>query len=729
MNKLRKSIEKVQWQLRANALLKAFLMASVLGLLSFAFLDSEWVAVSLAGLVFMGLSYVFGAFAAQRESALAILHRNIDQMEYSLDLLSKNQLTIAEQLQLERLNQKVGNTTIPSVWKQNLIPFLGLLVFAVGIYFLSSYLPQHQITEENQPLISSSSPADRNERPALQLEKTSIHITPPPYTGLKPTKQREMDLSVMAGSQVEWNLDFNWTDDLQVDLVNQAGERLSFSSKDGSFSLREKALSSGIYSIQVFQGEEEHLRTPFHKIEVIQDKAPVIEPKQKEVYTYHSIRDEQRTTLSAKVSDDFLVTEVYLVATLARGSGENVKFRETRIPFEKTHFKSAQMERTLDFKALNFRPGDELYYYWAARDNRQPEANTARSETFFIKYRDTTAMSEAELTTMAVQVLPEYFRSQRQIIIDTEKLIAERGKKAEKAFNSTSNEIGYDQKLLRMRYGQYLGEEFESSAGGGDPMADGDGDLLEGFMHKHDQEGEHEPDHGHSHDHGHGHEHEETNSQSKDDGGLGNLLENFIHAHEDDEMNTFYEESTRGILKAALENMWQSELHLRMFEPEKALPYQNKALELLKSVQQKSRVYVRRTGFDPPPIKEAEKRLSGDLDKIHVQDLKTLEFDTEKTAQLAAKILGFLERETLAEADRQVVREFGNYWTVRMQTSGMDDWNQLISLQKLSSGEALSFDEKAKLQQKLTTFLKNQPRPKQSRGNKQLERNLWKNLP
>ena len=34
-------------------------------------------------------------------------------------------------------------------------------------------------------------------------------------------------------------------------------------------------------------------------------------------------------------------------------------------------------------------------------------------------------------------------------------------------FKSQSNEIGFDQKVLRLRYGQFLGEEFETSAGGG----------------------------------------------------------------------------------------------------------------------------------------------------------------------------------------------------------------------------------------------------------------------
>jgi len=59
----------------------------------------------------------------------------------------------------------------------------------------------------------------------------------------------------------------------------------------------------------------------------------------------------------------------------------------------------------------------------------------------------------------------------------------------------------------------------------------------------------------------------------------------------------------------ALEQMWQSELFIGLFEQRKALPYQEKALEILKDVQLKIRVYVKRTAYDSPPLNEEEKRI------------------------------------------------------------------------------------------------------------------------
>jgi hypothetical protein len=61
--------------------------------------------------------------------------------------------------------------------------------------------------------------------------------------------------------------------------------------------------------------------------------------------------------------------------------------------------------------------------------------------------------------------------------------------------------------------------------------------------------------------------------------------------------------------------MWNAELRLRTFKPQEALPYEYKALRLLKDLQQKSRAYVGKTSVKTTPLKP-EKRLTGELDKI-----------------------------------------------------------------------------------------------------------------
>ena len=132
-----------------------------------------------------------------------------------------------------------------------------------------------------------------------------------------------------------------------------------------------------------------------------------------------------------------------------------------------------------------------------------------------------------------------------------------------------------------------------------------------------------------------------------------------MHSHDDAETNTFYEQSTRSLLKMALEQMWQAELHLRLYEPEKAIPFENKALSYLKEAQQKARVFVKKTGFDPPPIKEKEKRLTGELTKFNVKQTISKEFFEAETRLLAATIIDILEKEKIGNSDKQKMLRLG----------------------------------------------------------------------
>lgn len=283
-----------------------------------------------------------------------------------------------------------------------------------------------------------------------------------------------------------------------------------------------------------------------------------------------------------------------------------------------------------------------------------------------------------------------------------------------------------------MRYGQYLGEEFETSAGGGNPMADGGENLLESFMHLHDQEGEHDHgDHGNEEHHPaeQGHQHEHEAKSGNDDGGLSELMEQYLHNHDDGEVNTYYEASTRTLLKMALEQMWQSELHLRLFEPEKALPFQNKALEYLKTVQQKSRAYVKKTGFDPPPIREEEKRLSGELKDLTDPAMKQLNYDQMEFQVLVAKVLGIVEKGKANPAEQETVRALGNIWTERMKHTGMQDWATLIDLQKLAAGDRLDAATQAKVKAKFLPLIANQQKMGPAyAAHSELETHFWKNI-
>ncbi|MBA4852735.1 DUF4175 family protein [Emticicia sp. BO119] len=736
MNQVKHIISGVRYQLYATALVTSALIAISLFLLLSAFSQSMTLSLTGGLIGFAVSAYFTGLFQDKQNDAVQFIHQNIDDAEYSLQLLTVSQPNIAEQLQLERLadklnNQKIPKAISPKIW----IPAVALLV-SIGVYLgypLLKAKPSEKIpgnrTQINQPAEKTITTPVFN--------KALLTITPPAYTKLPIRATNDLNASAIGGSILKWQLEFSHSQDLVVKLSNNRGEELAFKKLGEVFEHSDILQGSGLYAFKAYWKDSLIYQSDYYRLEATPDLAPKIDPGSKELYKYHFLKDPKTVQVSAKISDDFLVTQAFIVATVARGSGENVKFREVKLPINQANFKEANVSKSIDLKALNFAPGDELYYYWAAFDNKRPEPNYTKSDTYFIVYKDTSKTEEAEMATMAMNILPEYFRSQRQIIIDTEKLIAKRNKINQKDFNSTSNEIGFDQKALRLRYGQYLGEEFENSIGGGSALptdaSTETAELLKGFTHAHD-EGEHDHEDGEK-PHNDGHDHGTHNNAENDDP-VAAILKDYVHNHDDAETNTFYEQSTRSLLKMALEQMWQSELHLRLYEPEKALPFEKKALEFLKSAQQKARTFVKKTSFDPPPIKEKEKRLTGELTKFNEAFSYEKSFSQQQIERLVAEVLGIIdtkaETNKLNGQQKQKILVLGNYLSTKVMNSQLSNWSVLNQLQKLINDKDLTAAEKADLKAKLyqlTAISQSKGILNKSYiGEKKLEKAFWKNI-
>ena len=253
-----------------------------------------------------------------------------------------------------------------------------------------------------------------------------------------------------------------------------------------------------------------------------------------------------------------------------------------------------------------------------------------------------------------VDLVPEYFRSQRQIIIDTEKLLREKETIAAEDLKNRSNALGMDQKLLRLRYGKFLGEESETGVGG-----------------EHMDEDDHE---------------------KVAFGDVKALMDEYAHKHDIAEDATFFEPEQKRQLKAVLNEMWSSELRLRTYKIQEALPYEYKALRLLKDLQQKSRAYVAKTTLKTTKLK-LEKRLTGELDKI-IQPTQQATFEPidrlEEELKLLLSILeqrktgksfAYGDRELLRSGEKQLISVAANQPSLYLPA--------LKSLRKLSTATAV----------------------------------------
>lgn len=600
-------------------------------LLTYAFIglftaQPEWKIgiASMIGLIVASERTIHYKLLSLNHAAfIQFLNQRYPQLEESADLFLKDNsnLNLLQQLQLQKTLVKF-NALYPEIKLPNSI-LQSAIVFTAGVIFyfgLTAFVPKPIVGRDSH----FESPLENitgNAEPTIAIiNKLTIQITPPEYTSIKPFTAETPGIIIPEGSRVTWTAAFSSTIEESKILLSGKDSVTMKSGDSLNYSARSEISESGFYQVQ-WKDQNKKVTSDYYKIEVVKDQVPKLSIDNLAQFTQLSFSDKLSVSVKSTLRDDYGLSDASIIATVSKGSGESVKFREERLRFDspsKITGKEILGEITLNLNKLGLEPGDELYFYVEAFDNKVPIHNYNRTETFFIALQDTTTTTYVEDEGLGVDLMPEYFRSQRQIIIDTEKLLKDRKKITKQEFNSTSNELGYDQKVLRLRYGQFLGEEFEGAIGKVEienHEEETTESIIEKFGHAHDKENEHnlvaDKKNPVSHEH----------AGAKDPNEKEDPLEAFAHNHDDGEVATFFVQSVRAKLKAALSVMWDAELHLRLFNPETSLPYQYTALKLLKEISNDSRIYVHRTGFDPPPLKE-EKRLSGDLNEVNSPTLK-----------------------------------------------------------------------------------------------------------
>ncbi len=575
------------------------------------------LSIGAGVLFFMIRSIQLNIFKVGEAELVSYMNQRYPQLEESSDLLlmDDSKLTPLQQLQklrnIEQFEQLYPNIKLPNKIGQASL----LFVLSIAVYIgLSSFtLPSSD--KIASPKESKEESKVTENLPAF-IKSIMIGITPPAYTALQKSVTSNADIKIAEGSKVHWKIVYEG-DVIDHKIIFSGKDSVNLKANGNGYVLERSFTESGFYQL-VWSDAKGREYSDFYKIEVVKDQPPSIAVENLNQFTELAATDNLKINLKSVLADDYSISQAHIIATVSKGSGESVKFREEKLFFDtpdKVQGKEVRVTRVIDLIKLGLEPGDELYFYIEAFDNKTPIAGHNRTETFFIALQDTAQQETSVDAGLGVDLMPEYFRSQRQIIIDSEKLLKDKKQITKDKFNFKSNELGYDQKVLRLKYGEFMGEEFETGIAQSSASAEeGDNnsheDVVKNFGHVHDEENEHnlvadKKTEEAGHDHGN-----KTDPNAKED-----PLADFKHTHDNEEEATFFTQSIKAKLKAALTIMWDAELHLRLYDPAKSLPYQYKALKLLKEISQDSRVYVHRTGFDPPPLKE-EKRLTGDLTEI-----------------------------------------------------------------------------------------------------------------
>jgi hypothetical protein len=393
-----------------------------------------------------------------------------------------------------------------------------------------------------------------------------LRVTPPPYTRVPAFETAARDIQIPQYSEVRWCVRNPPAGHPVVELGDGASLQVTqdCASKriEESLFWRARGTSSTRYNIRV---------TP--------DQAPqvaIIEPTE---LIHIQPKDVKTVQLSVSARDDYAVVRASLHMTLARGSGENIRFSDREVPLpQSSDPKTRNWKKQWTLAELGMEAGDELYFFVRATDNAPDNPHTTQSPTYTLRLPGPEAES-LDSTALPSMVKPENLRSQRQIIIDTEQLVADlqaHPNMPAATLRSRSEGIAADQATLRLRYGQFLGEE----------------SSLFGDEHEH--------------------EHEEHHSGGEKASSEIAVMKEFGHSHDMEDNATIFDPKTKAVLKRALSAMWDAEKSLRAVSPKPALPPEYKALEAIKELQAAERVYLHRTAFVPPALKE-EKRMSGDI--------------------------------------------------------------------------------------------------------------------
>ena len=556
---------------------------------------------------------------ADRDLLARHLDRVVPELEDSTDLVDQEgfDLTDLELLQAERVRVTLAGLPESGLWPR--AQMLGSLRLLLGGAVVALLVLVGQMKWADRGVAVSG---DGSRRPQSvgslvnPLQLVTVEVLPPAYTGQPVVQQSALDIEAAEGSRIRW-----WLPP-QIDsavLLFAGRDPREFDGTEEGLEVEMMARESGVYQLMVEVGGNED-RSAYARLSVTPDEAPdlrIVLPQDR-VTSVGASQGHLDLTLEAE--DDHGLDSVELVVTLAQGSGELVEFRQQRLPIRPDPTGTrATLQSRLNLSELGVEEGSELYFFVEARDNREPDANIGRSATHIVRFPGKRIVSADLGEGLPIVLPPEYFRSQRQIILDTEKLIAEQPDLSADEFQRRAEGLGFDQRALRMRYGTLLGEEFES----GRPVGAGAVETAAGEEdHEHDEGGE-----------------------AEQQGQLEGVPTDFVHLHDAAEIATFFTNEVRTRLKQVLAQMWGAEGQLRIHRPREALPFEYRALELLKDLQERSRIYVQKVGFETPPLEPERIRLTGDLEDIQTRIRSIQQAEVEPLVVAANELLASLQEE------------------------------------------------------------------------------------
>ncbi|MEH3159323.1 MAG: DUF4175 domain-containing protein [Sphingomonas taxi] len=556
-------------------------------------------AVSALGLVVLALAIRWRTRRFGERWLIARLDAAHRDLEDSSDLLFRDAaaLTPLQRIQQARVRQRIEAAPVaPLIAARDPGWLAGVALLAVAC-LAAAWLWPHR----REIALAPAAEGLRTIPGVPRLVAQALEVTPPAYTGLPPRTLASLDARVPAGSTLRWTLRFA-PDPRGAQLATIGRPPIALARDGGDWQATAQADRALLYRVVPADAARAGV-PPLHRIDVVVDRPPQVRVTAPRDGLTLLAAGQRGAEVAFLATDDYGVrATARLRIVVAQGAGENVRFAERTLTLAGSGPPRARrFAARLDFAGLGFtEPGDVVAQLTVA-DTRMPVAQAVRGPSVILR-RPAAVAQGSGLEAMTRRVMPAYFRSQRQIIIDAEALLAERPRPAADGFLARSDAIGADQRLLRLRYGQFMGEETGGGATSAMPTNDDEDAPAAPAPDAHDHAGE------------------APAKEAPTFGAAQDVTAEYGHVHDEAEAATLLDPGTRATLRQALDAMWLSETALRQGQPRAALPHAYRALRFIKQVQQATRIFLARTGSDLPPV-NLSRRMTGTRGAMGARDL------------------------------------------------------------------------------------------------------------
>ncbi len=307
----------------------------------------------------------------------------------------------------------------------------------------------------------------------IVVDKLDVRIVPPSYSGLGVEEVTgDAPLKVLAGSQIEVSVRARGQIDGTTLGFNGITNRMRALGENvfaGAFT----ASASGAFEMRIL-ADEKIAPAPFVRaVETYPDAIP-------EVRLTEPAGDQLLRTLPGgpisvrwTARDDLGLANATLKYIKSRGEGDAAKFTSGELGQGTVEVLSAREwhgAAALDLARLDVRAGDTLVFWVEARDRNPSPSNTGRSASLAIAIAGPEAV-KLNLGDLRPSEIGRFLLSQRQIIINTEKLHNERARLSAEEIKRRANVIAADQREFKNSFNDYI--KIEGADEHDEPEAEG----------------------------------------------------------------------------------------------------------------------------------------------------------------------------------------------------------------------------------------------------------------